>query len=68
MKNEVLKNIAGVVLLYLILILGIVLINARMGETTQAISTFSNQNISGNWCFFFIPKSKNIVYNQNRGW
>jgi len=48
MKNEVLKNIAGVVLLYLILILGIVLINARMGETTQAISTFSNQNISGN--------------------
>ena len=41
MKTETMKNVAGVILLYLVVILGIVLVNARMGEINE-----SNQVIS----------------------
>lgn len=41
MKTETMKNVAGVILLYVIVILGIVLVNARMGEINE-----SNQVIS----------------------
>ena len=41
MKTETMKNVAGVILLYVIVILGIVLVNARMREINE-----SNQVIS----------------------
>lgn len=37
MKNETIKNLAGVVLLYLVLIIGVIAINARI-EQTQDIN------------------------------
>ena len=36
MKKETLRNVAGIFLFYLIIILGIVAINARMGEINQS--------------------------------
>ncbi len=36
MKSETMKNVAGVILLYAIVLLGIVLINARMGELNES--------------------------------
>ena len=41
MKSETMKNVAGVILLYAIVLLGIVIVNARMGEVNE-----SNQIIS----------------------
>ena len=41
MKIETMKNVAGVILLYAIILLGVVLVNARLGEINE-----SNQVIS----------------------
>ena len=37
MKKETIKNIAGVVLLYLIIIFGVILVNARIESTQKAV-------------------------------
>ena len=41
MKSETMKNVAGVILLYVIVILGIVLVNARMGEINESHQVIS---------------------------
>ena len=40
MKNETMKNVAGIILLYVIIILGVVL-NARMGEINESTKVIS---------------------------
>lgn len=41
MKTETMKNVAGVILLYIVVILGIVLVNARMGEINESHQVIS---------------------------
>ncbi len=41
MKMEVLKNMAGVVLFYLIIVLGVLLIDARMDSLPDSPNTIS---------------------------
>ena len=38
MKKETIKNITGVVLLYLIIIFGVILLNARLESTQKAVA------------------------------
>ena len=41
MKIETMKNVAGIILLYVIIILGVVLVNARMGEINESTKVIS---------------------------
>ncbi len=41
MKSETMKNVAGILLLYVIIILGVVLVNARMGEINESTKVIS---------------------------
>ena len=41
MKSETMKNVAGVILLYIIVLFGIVIINARMGEVNESSQIIS---------------------------
>jgi len=36
MKKETMKNLAGIILFYAIIILGVVLVNARMGVINES--------------------------------
>ena len=41
MKSETIRNAAGIILLYAIVLLGIVLVNARMGEINESRQVIS---------------------------
>ncbi len=41
MKSETMKNVAGIILLYVIVLLGIVLVNARLGELNESPQVIS---------------------------
>lgn len=41
MRNEMIRNVAGVMILYLLIIGGVVALNARMGEISSANNTVS---------------------------
>lgn len=44
MKKEMIRNVAGVILLYLLIVLGVVAINARVGAINEGISNVSIGN------------------------
>lgn len=44
MKNEMIRNVAGVIVLYLLIVGGVMLINARMGNVAESSNAVSLRN------------------------
>ncbi len=44
MKNETMKNMAGVILFYLLIVLGVIVINARMESIPDVSNTVTLSN------------------------
>ncbi len=44
MKKELIRNVAGIILLYLLIVLGVVAINARIGVVNEGIPNVSIGN------------------------
>ncbi len=44
MKNETMKNMAGIILFYMLIVFGVVIINARLSTTTEVKSPITLNN------------------------
>lgn len=44
MKNETMKNMAGIILFYMLIVFGVVTINARLSTTTEVKSPIALNN------------------------
>ncbi len=53
MKNEVFRNVAGVILLYLVIVVGVIAINARMKELNQQFVLTNFEEIGQEMTIFF---------------
>lgn len=44
MKNETMKNVAGIILFYMLIVFGVVILNARVSTTSEVKSTITLNN------------------------
>ena len=44
MKNETMKNMAGIILFYMLIVFGVVILNARVSTTHEVSNTITLSN------------------------